>query len=69
MAVIQADTVLEDHGRLDSGPLSSLDSGPQGTFVGIYDGHGGPQVHQNVTILIKFIDKSKFLLDISTLHG
>ena len=37
-------TVLEDHSRLDSGPLSSLDSGPQGTFVGIYDGHGGPQV-------------------------
>ncbi|KAF8402795.1 hypothetical protein HHK36_010886 [Tetracentron sinense] len=43
MAVIQANGLLEDHSRLESGPLSSLDSGPQGTFVGIYDGHGGPE--------------------------
>ncbi|KAJ9684070.1 hypothetical protein PVL29_016524 [Vitis rotundifolia] len=48
MAVIQANSVLEDHSRLDSGPLSSLDSGPQGTFVGIYDGHGGPEASRFV---------------------
>ncbi|RVW20511.1 putative protein phosphatase 2C 38 [Vitis vinifera] len=48
MAVIQANNVLEDHSRLDSGPLSSLDSGPQGTFVGIYDGHGGPEASRFV---------------------
>ncbi|XP_010253440.1 PREDICTED: probable protein phosphatase 2C 38 [Nelumbo nucifera] len=43
MAVIQANNLLEDQSQLESGPLSSLDSGPQGTFVGIYDGHGGPE--------------------------
>ncbi|XP_042509969.1 probable protein phosphatase 2C 38 [Macadamia integrifolia] len=43
MAVIQANSLLEDQCQLESGPLSSLSSGPQGTFVGIYDGHGGPE--------------------------
>ncbi|KAK2979319.1 hypothetical protein RJ640_013283 [Escallonia rubra] len=43
MAVIQANNTLEDHSQLESGPLSLVDSGPQGTFVGIYDGHGGPE--------------------------
>lgn len=43
MAVIQANSLLEDYSQLESGPLSSLESGPQGTFVGIYDGHGGPE--------------------------
>ncbi|XP_038712506.1 probable protein phosphatase 2C 38 isoform X1 [Tripterygium wilfordii] len=43
MAVIQANNLLEDHSQLESGPMSSAESGPQGTFVGIYDGHGGPE--------------------------
>lgn len=43
MAVIQANSLLEDHSQLESGPMSSLESGPCGTFVGIYDGHGGPE--------------------------
>ncbi|XP_042475291.1 probable protein phosphatase 2C 38 isoform X2 [Macadamia integrifolia] len=43
MAVIQANNLLEDQSQLESGPLSSLSTGPQGTFVGIYDGHGGPE--------------------------
>lgn len=43
MAVIQANALLEDQSQLESGPLSSIDSGPQGTFVGVYDGHGGPE--------------------------
>ncbi|KAL6011144.1 hypothetical protein ACLOJK_001588 [Asimina triloba] len=43
MAVIQANTLLEDQSQIESGPLSLLDSGPHGTFVGIYDGHGGPE--------------------------
>ncbi|KAK4778304.1 hypothetical protein SAY87_018491 [Trapa incisa] len=43
MAVIQANNLLEDHSQLESGPLSTSDWGPQGTFVGIYDGHGGPE--------------------------
>lgn len=43
MAVIQANLMLEDHSQLESGSLSSLESGPHGTFVGVYDGHGGPE--------------------------
>ncbi|XP_057784572.1 probable protein phosphatase 2C 38 isoform X1 [Salvia miltiorrhiza] len=43
MAVIQANVILEDQSQLESGPLSSNESGPYGTFVGVYDGHGGPE--------------------------
>lgn len=43
MAVVQANNLLEDQSQLESGPMSSVESGPQGTFVGIYDGHGGPE--------------------------
>ncbi|GMJ03045.1 D-CLADE TYPE 2C PROTEIN PHOSPHATASE 3 [Hibiscus trionum] len=43
MAVIQANGLLEDQSQLESGSLSSSPSGPYGTFVGVYDGHGGPQ--------------------------
>ncbi|XP_059646950.1 probable protein phosphatase 2C 38 [Cornus florida] len=48
MAVIQANGLLEDQSQLESGPLSSLDSGPYGTFVGVYDGHGGPETSRFV---------------------
>jgi len=43
MAVVQANSLLEDQSQLESGSLSSHDSGPFGTFVGVYDGHGGPE--------------------------
>ncbi|KOM36405.1 hypothetical protein LR48_Vigan02g255500 [Vigna angularis] len=43
MAVIQANNLLEDQSQIESGSLSSNESGPYGTFVGIYDGHGGPE--------------------------
>ncbi|KAI4318671.1 hypothetical protein MLD38_032347 [Melastoma candidum] len=43
MAVIQANTLLEDHSQIESGSLSLNESGPYGTFVGVYDGHGGPE--------------------------
>lgn len=48
MAVIQANALLEDQCQLESGPLSFLDSGPYGTFVGVYDGHGGPETSRFV---------------------
>ncbi|CAK9143572.1 unnamed protein product [Ilex paraguariensis] len=41
MAVVQANNLLEDQSQVESGSLSLLDSGPYGTFVGVYDGHGG----------------------------
>ncbi|KAL8153638.1 hypothetical protein V2J09_011398 [Rumex salicifolius] len=40
MAVVQANQVLEDQSQLESGPL--------GTFVGVYDGHGGPDTARYV---------------------
>lgn len=48
MAVIQANSLLEDQSQVESGPMSSLESGPQGTFVGVYDGHGGPETSRFV---------------------
>ncbi|CAL0299563.1 unnamed protein product [Lupinus luteus] len=49
MAVIQANSSLEDRSQVESGPLSSNHLGPQGTFIGVYDGHGGTEASQFVT--------------------
>ncbi|KAF7113487.1 hypothetical protein RHSIM_RhsimUnG0120700 [Rhododendron simsii] len=54
MSVIQANGLLEDHSQLESGPLSSLSSGPHGTFIGVYDGHGGPETS-------RFVNENLFL--------
>lgn len=43
MAVVQANNLLEDQSQVESGCLNTNDSDPYGTFVGIYDGHGGPE--------------------------
>ncbi|XP_010267931.1 PREDICTED: probable protein phosphatase 2C 42 [Nelumbo nucifera] len=40
MAVIQANQVLEDQSQIESGPF--------GAFVGVYDGHGGPDAARYV---------------------
>jgi len=48
MAVIQANSSLEDRSQLESGPMSSDYLGPQGTFIGVYDGHGGTAASQFV---------------------
>ncbi|OVA05839.1 Protein phosphatase 2C (PP2C)-like domain [Macleaya cordata] len=48
MAVVQANNLLEDQSQIESGSLSLLDSGPYGTFVGVYDGHGGPETSRFV---------------------
>ncbi|XP_008791943.1 probable protein phosphatase 2C 60 [Phoenix dactylifera] len=48
MAVVQANNLLEDQSQIESGPLSSLESGLHGTFVGIYDGHGGPETSRYI---------------------
>lgn len=61
MAVIQANLMLEDHSQLESGSLSSLESGPHGTFVGVYDGHGGPEA-------ARFINDHLFN-NIKTIHA
>ncbi|XP_057435863.1 probable protein phosphatase 2C 64 isoform X2 [Lotus japonicus] len=48
MAVVQANNLLEDQSYLESGSLSTSDSGPYGTFVGVYDGHGGPETSRYI---------------------
>ncbi|KAG8647344.1 hypothetical protein MANES_09G071400v8 [Manihot esculenta] len=49
MAVIQANNLLEDHCQLESGPLSSSNSGPYGTFIGVYDGHAGTEASRFIS--------------------
>ncbi|KAH7314858.1 hypothetical protein KP509_21G024400 [Ceratopteris richardii] len=41
MAVVQANPLLEDQGQVQSGPW--------GTFIGIYDGHNGPDVSRYIS--------------------
>ncbi|XXG59841.1 hypothetical protein AAC387_Pa04g1854 [Persea americana] len=48
MAVVQANNLLEDQSQIESGPLSTIESGPHGTFVGVYDGHGGPETSRYI---------------------
>ncbi|KAM1050883.1 hypothetical protein ACFX1Q_032552 [Malus domestica] len=48
MAAIQANSVIEDQSQLESGPLCTTKAGPLGTFVGVYDGHGGPEASRYV---------------------
>lgn len=48
MAVVQANNLLEDQSQIESGSLSLNESGPYGTFVGVYDGHGGPETSRFV---------------------
>lgn len=48
MAVIQANNVMEDQSQLESGPMS-LETGPHGTFVGVYDGHGGSEASRFIS--------------------
>lgn len=41
MAIVQANQLLEDQGQVESGPF--------GTFIGIYDGHNGPDVSRYIS--------------------
>lgn len=48
MAVVQANNLLEDQSQIESGCLSTHESGPYGTFIGVYDGHGGPETSRYI---------------------
>ncbi|KAG0460902.1 hypothetical protein HPP92_021199 [Vanilla planifolia] len=51
MAVVQATNQLEDGSQIEAGPLCSdvRPNSPFGTFVGVYDGHGGPETARYIT--------------------
>lgn len=59
MAVVQANNLMEDSSQIESGPFDldgswSASSGGSeslccGTFVGVYDGHGGPETSRYIT--------------------
>lgn len=53
IAVVQANEVLEDQ--------SQVESGPYGTFVGVYDGHGGPDAARYVNDNLFLNMQSKLL--------
>ncbi|EPS66771.1 hypothetical protein M569_08005, partial [Genlisea aurea] len=58
MAVVQANNLLEDQCQVEAGSLSTDFSGPFGTFVGVYDGHGGPETARFVNEnLFKYLQK------------
>lgn len=61
MAVVQANSLLEDQSQIESGSLSLHGLGPYGTFVGIYDGHGGPETSRYINDHLFHHLKSKFL--------
>ncbi|KAK9040151.1 hypothetical protein V6N11_015328 [Hibiscus sabdariffa] len=46
--LVLANNLLEDQSQMESGHLSTLESGPLGTFVGVYDGHGGPETSRYI---------------------
>lgn len=60
MAVVQANNLLEDQSQVESGSLSDCGSDPFGTFVGIYDGHGGPETSRYINTYLFQHLKSKF---------
>ncbi|CAN7087095.1 unnamed protein product [Brassica oleracea var. botrytis] len=43
MAMIQANSVMEDQCQIEFGPLTFNNPAVQGTFIGVYGGHGGPE--------------------------
>lgn len=70
MAVVQANNLLEDQSQLESGCLSLQESGPYGTFVGVYDGHGGPEtsrfINSHLFQHLKSKSKSRTLKNLSS---
>lgn len=58
MAVVQANTVIEDHSQLETSPAV--------TFVGVYDGHGGADASRYVSHHL-FPNLTKFAREMGTI--
>src|ERR1044072_6643023 len=50
MAVVQANNLLEDQSYVEAGSLSTSGTDHYGTFVGVYDGHGGPETSRYINV-------------------
>ncbi|KAG6404703.1 hypothetical protein SASPL_136956 [Salvia splendens] len=46
MAAVKSDHEVQSHSQVESGSMRLHPSSPYGTFVGIYDGHGGPNASE-----------------------
>ncbi|XP_047942613.1 probable protein phosphatase 2C 46 [Salvia hispanica] len=46
MAAVKSDVEVQSHSQVESGSMRYHPSSPYGTFVGIYDGHGGPDASE-----------------------
>jgi pyruvate dehydrogenase phosphatase len=55
-AVVQANEVIEDH--------SQVESGRDATFIGVYDGHGGPDASRFISdhLFLNLMSEFFFLL-------
>ena len=63
MAAIKSDHEVHGHSQVESGSMSLRPSGPCGTFVGIYDGHGGgPNASEFIKNHLFEIVKSRFVV-------
>lgn len=62
MAAIKSNLVVEGHSQLESGSMRLHPSGHNGTFVGLYDGQGGPDASVFIKDHLFEIVKSKFAL-------
>lgn len=56
MGVVQANVVIEDH--------SQVETGQDATFVGVYDGHGGPEASRFIRdhLFLHLMSKDPFFI-------
>lgn len=57
-AVVQANEVIEDH--------SQVETGRDATFVGVYDGHGGPDASRYISdhLFLNLISECVFIVSL-----
>ena len=66
MAAIESKDVVDGHSQIESGSMRLHPSGHNGTFVGLYDGHDGPDASVFIKDHLFEIVKSKFALELAS---
>ena len=62
-AIVQANEVIEDHSQVETGQMA--------TFVGVYDGHGGPEASRFIRdhLFLHLMSKASSSLDFDTISS